>query len=164
MKDRALNQQILSTWQVNDRITIDMIKRIPAGGFEAVPLESRGRNVARVFAHMHKVRLAWLKYFDATLIKGIQRFPKRSSPKRAELQKALSKSGKAVHLFLKDSLDGKRSVRSFKRNPVMWMGYLISHDSHHRGQLAIALRQNGKKLPQDVATKALWQNWYRGKG
>jgi len=163
VKGRTLDQQILSTWQVNVRITLEMLKRIPARGLSAVPLESRGRNVARMFAHMHNVRLAWLNYFDPTLIRGVPRFPKGSTPKHAELLKALRLSGKSVHSVLKDSLAGKRSVKFFKRNPVRWMGYLISHDSHHRGQIAIALKQSGKKLTQDVAIKVLWQEWYSGK-
>ncbi|HCA78416.1 MAG TPA: hypothetical protein DEP53_01645 [Bacteroidetes bacterium] len=39
----------------------------------------------------------------------------------------------------------------------------LSHDSHHRGQIALALKQNGRKLPQDVAINALRQEWYWGK-
>jgi uncharacterized damage-inducible protein DinB len=163
MKTEDLAGQILATWTINDRITLELLKRIHPKGFAAVPLESRGRNVAQVFAHMHKVRLAWLNYFDPHLIKGIPRFPKGSAPTRADLRKALRASGRAVHYFLKDSLEGKRTVKFFRRNPVRWMGYLISHDSHHRGQIAIALKQNGRKLPQDVAIKALWQEWYSGK-
>lgn len=41
--------------------------------------------------------------------------------------------------------------------------YLISHDSHHRGQIALVLKQNGMRLPDEVAIKDLWYEWYFGK-
>ncbi len=163
MKPQDLAHQVLGTWQVNNSITLGLLRKTHTKGFSAVPLESRGRTVAQVFAHVHKVRLAWLKYFDPKLIEGIPQFPKGSTPSRTDLTKAFRISGKAVHSFLKESLEGKRSVKSFKRNPVRWMGYLISHDSHHRGQIALTLKQRGMKLPQGVAIKTLWQEWYWGK-
>jgi uncharacterized damage-inducible protein DinB len=72
-------------------------------------------------------------------------------------------SGKAVGKFLGSALREERFVKSFKRNPVRWMGYLISHESHHRGQIALALKQSGMRLPQEVAMRGLWQEWFWGK-
>jgi uncharacterized damage-inducible protein DinB len=42
---------------------------------------------------------------------------------------------------------------------VRWLGHLISHESHHHGQIALALKQSGMKLPEGVAVKGLWGKW-----
>jgi uncharacterized damage-inducible protein DinB len=162
MHDDKLLEQILNAWQVNQRVNTVLLRAVSAKGLKAVPHGSKGRNVSQVFSHMYKVRFAWLRYNGKNFVKGLPRFPRAAAPKKSELKNALGLSEKAVSILLKKCLLGERSIQMFKKNPVRWMSYLISHESHHRGQIALALKQNGMRLPPNVALRGLWQEWYSG--
>lgn len=38
-----------------------------------------------------------------------------------------------------------------------------SNESHHRGRILLALKQNGMRLPENVSIEGLWAPWFYGK-
>ncbi len=41
-------------------------------------------------------------------------------------------------------------IKGFKPDTAAFVGYIIAHDSHHRGQIAMLARQAGFPLPKQV--------------
>jgi len=155
-------EQVLDSWRVNNAINLLLIDAIPARGFSAVPLASRGRTVAQQLAHMHRVRVAWLRFQGARAASKLSSFRRGASPSRGELKAAFRASGKAFADFLERTLVGGQRIKMFKGRAVRCMVYLVAHDGHHRGQIALALHQAGMRLPDRIAIKSLWYSWYYG--
>jgi len=162
----SLLEQIVGTWRVNSAITSELLEKIPQKCLQAVPPASQGRTVADQFAHMNNARVAWLRFNGVKLSRDGKRFPsskKGLAPSRRELLAAFRASGDAIEAFLRQKLLECGRVKMFQGSPVRWLGYLIAHESHHRGQIALCLKQNGTKLPDTVATGTLWATWGRMK-
>ena len=102
-----LLEQVLNSWDVNNAINLLLIDAIPTRGFAAVPLGSRGRTVAQQLAHMHWVRVAWLKYEKATEAKNLRSFGRAASPSRRDLKAAFRASGKAFADFVPANAAGR---------------------------------------------------------
>jgi uncharacterized damage-inducible protein DinB len=162
VNDRSVRAQVLQAWRVNNSINLKLLRQIPSKGFAAVPSQSRGRSVIRQLVHMQKVHVGWLRFFGVRLPKAARPLGRDAEPSRAQLVAAFRASGKAVHEFLREKLEDGGRVRFFQGRPVRWMCYLIAHDSHHRGQIALALKQNGMRLPAKVAINDIWYSWYSG--
>ena len=47
-------------------------------------------------------------------------------------------------------------VPQFQPDVVAFVGHLIAHDSHHRGQIAMLARQGGPALPTKIGF-GLWE-------
>jgi uncharacterized damage-inducible protein DinB len=153
--------QLLLAWRLNNKTNLILLRAIPQKGFAAVPLASRGRTVASQFAHMHKVRWAWMR-FNGENVRGIPVFRKGAQPTRAQLLRAFRVSGKAVEEYVSSRLRAGERIKYFKGQPVRWLTYMIAHESHHRGSILLALKQNGMRMPDKVALTGVWLTWYRG--
>jgi uncharacterized damage-inducible protein DinB len=149
-----MHDQILDSWRIHDRINRYLLDAVPADALGDLSA-SKGRTVAEQFAHMHNVRLMWLKAAAPALLDGLEKLEKGALDHGA-LRDALAASGAAVETLLRDALASGGKVKGFKPHAVAFLGYLISHESHHRGQIALTLKQGGHPLDRKTAF-GIWE-------
>ena len=147
--------QLVETWQIHDRINLYLLEAI---GPESLSSHSasKGRSVGEQFAHLHNVRLMWVKAAAPELLKGLTKVENEQANDKKLLAKSLTDSGKAIATLLTQSLAAGGKVKGFKPHAAAFLGYLISHESHHRGQIALSLKQAGKPLDKKIGY-GLWE-------
>jgi uncharacterized damage-inducible protein DinB len=152
----SLPQALLTSFDTNDRVNQYMIENLPAEAWRAEPSGGKGRTVAAMVAHMHNIRVMWLK--AAAKGSNVPEQLDRSSVTPAQAAKALEQSRAALSAVLKSSLESDGRVKGFRPDVAGFFGYLIAHDAHHRGQVCMLARQVGHPLPQ----KAMFGMWEWG--
>jgi len=148
-------EQMFDTWKINNRINLYMIEAIPTTALSD-RLASKGRTVAQQFAHLHNARLMWLKASAPELLNGLAKIERSTAVSKEMLQDCLEASGEAIGLLLRKGIDNDGKIKGFKPHVTAFLGYLIAHDAHHRGQIALALKQSGHRLPEKIAY-GIWE-------
>jgi len=146
---------LLNAFDTNNRINAYLIENLPPEAWRAKPADGKGRAVAAIVAHMHNVRVMWLK---ATTAEEIPEQLDRATVTPAQALRGLESSRHALSTVLSRAMAGDGRVKGFRPDVVGFFGYLIAHDAHHRGQIAMLARQAGHALPQ----KAMFGMWEWG--
>jgi uncharacterized damage-inducible protein DinB len=146
--------ELIDTWNINNRINIYLLDAIDENYLDDLSA-SKGRNVGKQFAHIHNVRLMWLKAALPELIDTQTTIAKDTKITKKLLTAELDKSAEAITKLLTKGFADKK-IKGFKPHPSAFFGYLISHESHHRGQIILSLKQSGHPINQKIQY-GLWE-------
>ena len=142
-------EEFLETWEIHNRINLYLLDATESAALGSLSA-SKGRSVGEQFAHAHNVRLMWLKAAAPDLLAGLAKVEKAGALDKKLLRQSLTDSGEAIKLLLRESLQQGGQIKGFKPHVSAFLGYLISHESHHRGQIILSLKQAGKNLDKKI--------------
>jgi uncharacterized damage-inducible protein DinB len=149
---------LLNAFNTNNRINQYLIDNLPPAAWKAKPPEGKGgkgRPIAAIVAHMHNVRVMWLK---AAKAEEIPAQLDRETVTPSQALRALEASRAALSVVMSRALESNGRVKGFRPDVAGFLSYLIAHDAHHRGQITMLARQLGQSLPQ----KAMFGMWEWG--
>ena len=144
-----MEDQLIETWNIHDRINRYLLKAVPDDALGSA-LGPKHRTIYQLFAHMHNVRLLWLKSAAPELLGGLAKLEGETGDKDT-LATVLESSGQAIASLLQKGLAAGGKVKGFKPHAVAFLGYLISHESHHRGHIGWTLKNTGHPLDQKTS-------------
>ncbi len=149
-----MDDPLVETWLIHDRINRYLLDALADEALGAsLP---KCRTVSDLFSHVHNVRLMWLKSAAPELLEGLEKLETKTVHSKLELRSALEASGRAVGELLRKAVASGGKVKGFKPHASAFLGYLISHESHHRGQVGWTLKGTGHPLDQKTAF-GLWE-------
>jgi uncharacterized damage-inducible protein DinB len=145
-------QALLETYAVNDRMNQLILERLDSRAWRAKP-PGNVRTIAAMFTHMHNIRRKWLR-LTAPHIKLPAQLD-RTRCTQLQARAALAESAALCSEMLAEALRPEGRVKQFRRDAwakpwpagIAMFAYMISHDTHHRGQVCMLAHQLGSPLP-----------------
>ena len=159
-----LRETLLNTWRTNNQLTVFLVEHLsPRLWVAAVPGAPR-RTIRMIAGHMHNARCRWIKTLGEEFGIPVPRSVDRRRVGRRELVQALHRSSRGMLRLL--ALGCEQGGTIPPASAYVWrnlpldvghvLGYFVAHEAHHRGQIVLAARALGDRLPATV-TDGLWQ-------
>jgi uncharacterized damage-inducible protein DinB len=155
LQNLDFRKSLVETFAINEKANQLLLSHIADADWQAPPPSGKGRSIGAIAAHIHHVRLMWLSAADKTGKHPAKLDPDNAT--RAQVQTSLKASAEAIRALLEKALsDPAGKVSHFKPDVVAFVGYLIAHDSHHRGQITMLARQVDHPVPTQTGF-GLWE-------
>lgn len=153
--DSNLLQVLLDFWDRNNRTLINLLRAVPPGGLQAKAIPT-SPSVARMFMHMHYVRLVFLaeNLPDLHIDVPTNEWFDQADPDR--IAEALAGSAQTVRNAVESCvLSGRAMERDFD-HPVIFLEHIIWHEGYHHGQIKLALKLAGLALDDERIGPLTW--------
>lgn len=141
-----MKEQLLLAWDIHQQHNLRLLSHLSETDL-TVFLSPRGRTVGEQLAHLHNTRLTWLQSVAKPVYQESMVLPKEAVLSPDILREVLENSAAAIRQLIDNSWENGGKLPSFQSGLIPFVSYLIAHESHHRGNILLTLKQNGYKLP-----------------
>lgn len=144
--------ELLDAWQLNNKVTLYLLENIDPTWLQA-KIQEKGRSIGEQFVHINNIRSYWIGKVSK---KEDLKIDKKYRKDKERLSKSLNITGSKMTETLKSILDTGK-IKGYKPHPLAFYSQMISHESHHRGQIMMTISRNDLPISKTV-NFGLW-NW-----
>lgn len=154
-----MKEQLQATWGIHQSKNKLLIDAISDKGMQTTLSARGGRTVFMQWMHIHLVRLQWLEICARDIFSSQTKPVKNALFDREKLVGLLEESATGIADLLERGAIAEGKVKGFTGGVIPLLGYFVSHESHHRGNILLTLKQSGEIIPDSIK----WGLWEWGK-
>ena len=154
----SLLDALLDSWERNNTILVNLLQALPEGGLDAQVMEG-SPSVARMFMHMHYVRLIFVSEAAPEFAVPLPEGEWRNERDRGRIATMLNQSAKVVRDAVKDRLESGREMDQHYDHPILFLQHMIWHEGYHHGQIKLALKIAGHPFDDEEIGPVTWAVW-----
>ncbi len=156
--DQSLLEALLDSWDRNNTILINLLHALPEGGLEARALAD-GPSVAKMFMHMHYVRLVFVSEDAPEFAGALPEGEWRNERNTGRIADMLNESARVVRDAVKGRLEAGRDMDLHYDHPILFLQHMIWHEGYHHGQIKLALKAVGRPIEDEKIGPVTWDVW-----
>ena len=146
-------KDIIDTWIMNSKVTIYLLENIEAEWLSA-KLDGKGRTIGEQFIHINNIRSMWISKVGEKIDLKLD---KKISTDKKKLKMGLEITSENMASTL-ERVFTENKIKGFKPNSTAFFAQMISHESHHRGQIMATVNRNNFEISKSV-NFGLW-SWH----
>jgi len=146
----TIEKQIIETWFINHRTNLMLINALTEEALSFTTSKRGGGTVGHQLAHIYNVRFWKLEKYDKSLVTDLTTIIAEDIKTLDMLKDCHTISADLIGKILENGIEKGGEIKGFKRGVIPLLGYFISHEGHHRGNILLTLKQCGFKITDDL--------------
>lgn len=146
----TIEKQIIETWFINHRTNLMLINALTEEALSFTTSKRGGGTVGHQLAHIYNVRFWKLEKYDKSLVTDLTTIVAGDIKTLDMLRDCHTISADLIGKILENGIEKGGEMKGFRRGVIPLLGYFISHEGHHRGNILLTLKQCGFKITDDL--------------